>query len=102
MSSLSAPADAAAAFQAALLHLINDILPGLRPSAAAVPWQQPVDAATPLFEGGRIDSLSIVHLMAAIEDLTGRQVPDHLVSMQHFRTVDTITRTFFAPDPMTS
>lgn len=81
----------AAAFQSALLHLINEVLPTLRLSHTA--WQ-PVDTTTPLFEQGRIDSLAILHLIGAIEDLTGQPVPDHLVSMKHFHTIENITATF--------
>ena len=76
---------------ALLLRFINEDLPKLDRRGRA--WN-PVDANTPLFEDGRLDSLSILHLIARIEELTGRQVPDHLVVMKHFRTVETMTRTF--------
>jgi acyl carrier protein len=73
------------------LHLINEVLPGLRSDHAA--WPR-VTAATPLFENGRIDSLAILHLIGVIEEFTGRPVPDHLVSMKHFHSIDTIIAAF--------
>ena len=76
---------------ASLLRFINEDLPKLDRRERT--WN-PVDADTPLFEDGRLDSLSILHLIARIEELTGRQVPDHLVVMKHFRTVETMTTTF--------
>ena len=53
-----------------------------------------VHADTLLFESGRLDSLSILHLIARVEDLTGAPVPDHLVVMRHFQNVDAITAAF--------
>ena len=88
MSSLPDPES----FRASLLHLVNEVLPGLQ-SRPAAHWQ-PVQADTPLFESGRLDSLSILHLIAAIEDATGHPVPDALVTMKHFRSIETITETF--------
>lgn len=89
------PADAAQ-FQARLLHFINEVLPGLDRHARIRPC---VSATTPLFAGGLLDSLSILHLIAAIEELTGRAVPDRLVVMKHFQTVQTITGTFWPMTP---
>jgi acyl carrier protein len=78
--------------RAALLHLINDVLPALQ-SRPAASWQR-VDAHTSLFESGRLDSLSVLHLIAVIEESTGAPVPDALVIMKHFQTIDTIVETF--------
>jgi acyl carrier protein len=95
MSSTNIPNPVSAPeFQSALLRLINEVLPTLRFSHMT--WQ-PVDATTPLFEQGRIDSLAILHLIGAIEELTGRPVPDELVSMKHFRTVEAMTAAFCHP-----
>jgi acyl carrier protein len=78
-------------FRAALLRFINDALPELdrRPKQR---WM--VDANTPLFETGLIDSLAILHLMAFVEYFTGRSVPPRMVVMKHFRTVNAIVETF--------
>ena len=81
----------------ALLHFINDELPKLDRRGRT--WN-PVDADTPLFEDGRLDSLSILHLIARIEELTGRTVPEQLVVMKHFRTVEAMAAVFSdAPIP---
>jgi acyl carrier protein len=41
-----------------------------------------------------VDSLSILHLLAKVEELTGRAVPDHLVVMRNFQTAEAIAETF--------
>lgn len=81
-------------FAAPLLRFINDELPNL--DRLGRKWK-PVSAETPLFETGLLDSLSILHLIARVEDLTGRAVPDHLVVMKHFRTVEAMTAAFWKP-----
>jgi acyl carrier protein len=81
-------------FEARLLHFINKILPSFDRRGRA--WS-PVSADTLLFATGVLDSLSILHLIAAIEDLTGRAVPDHLVVMKHFQSVEAITAVFSKP-----
>jgi acyl carrier protein len=79
-------------FETALLRFINEVLPTLDRRGRT--WT-PVAAGTPLFESGLLDSLSILHLIAQVEQLTGRPVPDCLVLMKHFRTVQAITATFW-------
>jgi acyl carrier protein len=54
-----------------------------------------IDAFTPLFEAGIIDSLGIVDLLAFVEMATGRPVPMRQIDMRFFGTVDRITRTFW-------
>ena len=81
-------------FATPLLHFINAELPKLDRLGRA--WN-PVSADTPLFETGLLDSLSILHLIARVEDLTGRAVPDHLIVMKHFRTVEAMTAAFWKP-----
>lgn len=81
-----------AEFQERLLHFINDELPRL--DRAGRTWP-PVTSGTPLFVTGLLDSLSILHLIAALEDLTGRPVPDQLVVMKHFQTVEAMTAAFY-------
>ena len=80
-----------ALFCGALLRFINEALPELdrRPKQR---WT--VDANTPLFETGLIDSLAILHLMAFVEHFTDRSVPPRMVVMKHFRTVNAIVETF--------
>ena len=53
-----------------------------------------VDADTPLFEGGLIDSLKILHLIAFVENATGQSIPEQQIVMKHFRTVRAIAETF--------
>jgi acyl carrier protein len=79
-------------FQARLLHFINVTLPRL--DRRGKTWS-PVSADTELFAGGLLDSLSILHLICAVEELTGRPVPDRLVLMKHFQSVDALTAAFW-------
>lgn len=79
-------------FETALLRFINEVLPSLDRRGRT--WRL-VAVDTPLFESGLLDSLSILHLIAQVEQLTGSPVPDHLVLMKHFRTVQAITTTFW-------
>lgn len=83
----------AADFRERLLHFANHILPRLDRRERAWPV---IEADTPLFTSGLLDSLSILHLLAAVEALRGAPVPDSLVSMKHFQTVESITATFAA------
>src|SRR5438105_2763739 len=79
-------------FRACLLEFINDELPKLDHRWRA--WPR-VCAETPLFESGLLDSLSILHLIARVEELTGRAVPDRLVVMKNFRSVEAIAAAFW-------
>lgn len=85
------PAGSATHFSARLLHFINHTLPRLDRRGRT--WE-PVTRTTPLFASGLLDSLSILHLIAAIEEFTGQRVPDELVVMKHFQTVEAITAAF--------
>ncbi|HEX6132773.1 MAG TPA: acyl carrier protein [Longimicrobiales bacterium] len=49
---------------------------------------------TPLFEGGLIDSLRVLRLIAWTEKAIGRRIPDEQIRMDHFRDVECIARTF--------
>lgn len=80
------------AFRAAMLHFVNEVLPTLDASKASK--ADPVQADTMLFETNRLDSLSILHLIAAIEGLTGEPVPDAKVTMKNFQSIETITASF--------
>jgi acyl carrier protein len=80
------------AFREAMLHFVNEVLPTLGESKPAS--FERIEADSPLFESNRLDSLSILHLIARIEELTGESVPDALVTMKHFQNIDTITTAF--------
>ena len=69
-----------------LLSYINDELLAARNLRAR--------PSTPLFADGWIDSLSILKLIAFVELLIGREIPDEEVVMENFRTVDTIANHF--------
>jgi acyl carrier protein len=84
----------AAEFETRLLHFINDVLPRLDRRERDWP---PVSAGTQLFSGGLLDSLSILHLIAALEQITGRPVPDDLVVMKHFHSVEAMSAAFLQP-----
>jgi len=49
---------------------------------------------TPLFEDGWIDSLKILKLIAYIELMIGRNIPDEELVMKNFRTVTVIIEHF--------
>lgn len=54
-----------------------------------------IDASTPLFETGVIDSLGIIDLLAFVETATGRPIPMRKVDIRFFGTVDRMTRAFW-------
>lgn len=83
----------AADFSRLLLQFINDEMPR---RGGQLHDRPRVEAETPLFATALLDSLSILQLIAAIEGLTGRAVPDDLVVMKHFQTVATITAAFWS------
>ena len=70
-----------------LLNFVNQEL--LRES------QYKVDAHTPLFDDGLVDSLKILQLIAFVEAKTGRTIPDREVVMANFHSVKTIANYFF-------
>ena len=81
----------------ALLDFINHTLPKLNRREAAAQAVQAVpvvQAETPLFATGLLDSLSILHLLAFVEQYTGRTIPDHLVVMKNFHSAAAIAETF--------
>jgi acyl carrier protein len=49
---------------------------------------------TLLFEDGWIDSLKILKLIAYVELMIGRNIPDEEIVMKNFRTVTTIVQHF--------
>lgn len=83
-------ADTQEAFACALIEFIK----GLRLARhGARPVN--VDAFTPLFETGIIDSLGIIDLLAFVEMMTGRAVPMRKIDLRFFGTVERISRAFW-------
>lgn len=54
-----------------------------------------VGADTPLFEGGLIDSIRVLELIAWTEEAIGSVIPDARIRMDNFRTVRRIAEVFF-------
>jgi acyl carrier protein len=69
-----------------LLRYVNE---NLVPDAA-----DPVDATTPLFVGGRINSLRLLNLLAFVEQAIGREIPDEEIVMDRFHSVRRIAEAF--------
>lgn len=80
-------------FQRALIDLVAHGLTSRRRQ----PGHIVIDAHTPLFESGLVDSLAILELIAFVERATGRPIPARQVHMKHFGTVDRICTAFW-PD----
>jgi len=53
-----------------------------------------IDARTPLFAGGLIDSIRILELIAYTEDAIGCVIPDAQIRMDNFRTIERIVDIF--------
>lgn len=54
----------------------------------------PVEASTPLFAGGRINSLRLLNLLAFVERSIGREIPEEDIVMDRFRSVRRIAEEF--------
>jgi acyl carrier protein len=61
-----------------------------------VPEGVTVDADTPLFANGLIDSIRILRLIAWTEHALDLRIPDSRIRMDHFRSVRAIAETFVA------
>ena len=59
-----------------------------------VPDDVTIDADTPLFASGLINSLRILKLIAWTERETGRRIADASIRMDNFRTVRRIAEVF--------
>lgn len=79
------------AFVRGLVEFINHELPRLHQK---VPEHPNVNADTPLFETGVIDSMAILHLIAFVEHAAGTTIPLQQVVMKNFRTARTIAGAF--------
>ena len=78
-------------FERALIDLVaNGLASRRRRSNAAA-----VDAHTPLFESGLVDSLAILELIAFVERATGRPIPARQVHIRHFSTIERICTAFW-------
>ena len=53
-----------------------------------------IDAETPLFRSGIINSIRILELIAWTERATGRTIPDREIRMDNFQTVGRIAEVF--------
>ena len=62
------------------------------------PGGEGIDADTPLFAEGRIDSIRVLELIAWTERALGRPIPDRWIRMDHFATVRCIAETFIGED----
>ena len=82
------------AFRTALRDFINVELPRRSPK---MPPSPNVSDDTPLFATGIIDSMAILHLIAFVEDATGRPIPPEKVLMKHFQSITAIAETFWLP-----
>ncbi len=58
-----------------------------------------IDADTPLFERGLVDSLGILRLLAWTERAIGRRIPDREIRMDRFGSVRAIADNFLAATP---
>ena len=74
-----------AAFVARTVEWVNRTL---------VPEGVTIDADTPLFANGLIDSIRILRLIAWTEHALDVRIPDARIRMDYFRTVRTIADTF--------
>jgi acyl carrier protein len=71
---------------ASLLTFVNeDLLAGS---------EKKVAPDTALFDEGWIDSLKILRLIAFLEVRSGKKIPDELIVMERFRTIEVIARHF--------
>ena len=59
-----------------------------------VPNGVTIDADTPLFANGLIDSIRVLRLIAWTEHALGLRIPDTRIRMDYFRTVRAIAGTF--------
>jgi len=67
-------------------------------NARFAPLGPAIDADTPLFAGGPIDSIRILELIAWTERACGRQIPDLQIRMDNFGSAERIAKIFLAED----
>ena len=66
-----------------------------------VPAGVTVDADTPLFANGLINSIRVLQLIAWTEHALDMRIPDARIRMDHFRTVQHIADAFAGADTVT-
>ena len=88
------PPASLAEFEANLLTFLNRVLPGLDRRGRSYPR---IQSSTLLFETGIVDSLSILHLIAFLEDQIGRSIPDQMIIPPNFRSPNAIVLAFWSP-----
>jgi acyl carrier protein len=81
-------------FERALIDLVAHRLTSRRRQPGPVA----VDARTPLFESGLVDSLAVLELIAFVERATGRPIPARQVHLKHFGTIDRICTAFWTEE----
>lgn len=79
-------------FESRLVCRVREALlrPGARPD---------VDADTPLFETGLIDSLQILELIAFVESSLEIAIPDRAITLANFRSIRAISDAFLEEKP---
>jgi acyl carrier protein len=70
-------------------------------NATLVPPGVTVDADTPLFANGLINSIRVLQLIAWTEHALDTRIPDARIRMDHFRTVRHIADTFACANTVT-
>ena len=70
-------------------------------SGTIAPAGVTIDADTPLFASGLIDSIRVLQLIAWTEHALGMRIPDARIRMDHFRTVRHIADAFAGADTVT-
>lgn len=78
-------------------RLFSDRIVSFINSALLPPGAPRVDAQTPLFEQGTLDSMKVLDLIAFVEAETGRPLPDSVIRLANFRTAATISATALTP-----
>lgn len=73
-------------------HLIDGMLAWLNGKLA--PPGVTILHDTPLFADGLIDSIRVLQLIAWTEQAIGRQIPDVMIRMDNFHTVERIAEVF--------
>ena len=70
-------------------------------NATLVPAGVTVDADTPLFANGLINSIRVLQLIAWTEHALDTRIPDARIRMDHFRTVRHIANAFAVASTVT-
>ena len=77
-------------------HFVTEMVAWLNRKFA--PAGAVIHSDTPLFEGGLINSIRILELIAWTERAIGRPIPDADIRMDHFHSVERIADVFVRED----